>query len=116
MLCQRQGRYDEARRRHHDALELSRSFDFPGDEAESLNALAEAARSMGDLARAVAEHDTALTLAREFSYCPEQARAHDGLAHVHRDLDRVDLAHDQARQALDLYTALAVRTVGRCRM
>ncbi|MFI8826758.1 hypothetical protein [Streptomyces sp. NPDC053431] len=29
-------------------------------------------------------------------------------AHVHRDLGRVDLAHDHARQALDLYTALAV--------
>lgn len=108
LVCQRQGRYDEARRHHHQALELSRRFDFPGDEAESLNALAEAARSMGDLARAAAEHDTALTLAREFSYRPEQARAHDGLAHVHRDLGRMDLAHDHARQALDLYTALAV--------
>lgn len=108
LLCQRQGRYDEARRHHHQALELSRKFDFPGDEAESLNALAEAARSLGDFAQAVAEHDTALTLAREFSYRPEQARAHDGLAHVHRDLGRIDLAHDHARQALDLYTALAV--------
>ncbi|WKD35991.1 AfsR/SARP family transcriptional regulator [Streptomyces xanthophaeus] len=108
LLYQRQGRHDEARRRHHQALELSRRFDFPGDEAESLNALAEAARSLGDLAQAVAEHDTALTLAREFSYRPEQARAHDGLARVHRDLGRIDLAHDHARQALDLYTALAV--------
>ncbi|WP_369147005.1 tetratricopeptide repeat protein [Streptomyces sp. R44] len=108
LLYQRQGRYDEARRHHREALELSRRFDFPGDEAESLNALAEAARSMGDLAQAAAEHDTALTLAREFSYRPEQARAHAGLAHVHRDLGRVDLAHDHARQALDLYTALAV--------
>ncbi|MEU7011356.1 BTAD domain-containing putative transcriptional regulator [Streptomyces sp. NPDC046332] len=108
LVYQRQGRYDEARHHHHQALELSRRFDFPGDEAESLNALAEAARSMGDLARAAAEHDTALTLAREFSYRPEQARAHDGLAHVHRDLGRLDLAHDHARQALDLYTALAV--------
>ncbi|MEE1755282.1 AfsR/SARP family transcriptional regulator [Streptomyces sp. SP18CS02] len=108
LLCQRQGRYDEARHHHRHALELSRRFDFPGDEAESLNALAEAARSMGDLARAAAEHDTALTLAREFGYRPEQARAHDGLARVHRDLGRIDLAHDHARQALDLYTALAV--------
>ncbi|MFI1256442.1 AfsR/SARP family transcriptional regulator [Streptomyces netropsis] len=108
LLYQRQGRYDEARRHHHQALELSRRFDFPGDEAESLNALAEAARSMGDLAQAAVEHDSALTLAREFSYRPEQARAHDGLAHVHRDLGRIDLAHDHARQALDLYTALAV--------
>ncbi|MFG2981736.1 BTAD domain-containing putative transcriptional regulator [Streptomyces sp. NPDC048258] len=108
LLCQRQGRHDEARRHHHQALELSRRFDFPGDEAESLNALAEAARSLGDLAQAAAEHDTALTLAREFSYRPEQARAHDGLAHVHRDLGRIDFAHDHARQALDLYTALAV--------
>ncbi|MFD3947953.1 BTAD domain-containing putative transcriptional regulator [Streptomyces sp. NPDC058579] len=108
LLYQRQGRHDEARRQHHQALELSRKFDFPGDEAESLNALAEAARSMGDLAKAAAEHDTALTLAREFSYRPEQARAHAGLARVHRDLGRVDLAHDHARQALDLYTALAV--------
>ncbi|WP_406065859.1 tetratricopeptide repeat protein [Streptomyces sp. NBC_01077] len=108
LLYQRQGRYDEARHHHRDALELSRRFDFPGDEAESLNALAEAARSMGDLARAAAEHDSALTLAREFSYRPEQARAHDGLAHVHRDLGSIDLAHDHARQALDLYTALAV--------
>ncbi|MET9944603.1 tetratricopeptide repeat protein [Streptomyces sp. NPDC006341] len=47
LLYQQQGRYDEARHRHHDALELSRSYDFPGDEAESLNALAEAARSQG---------------------------------------------------------------------
>ncbi|WP_327280888.1 MULTISPECIES: tetratricopeptide repeat protein [unclassified Streptomyces] len=108
LLYQRQGHYDEARHRHHDALQLSRSFDFPGDEAESLNALAEAARSMGDLARAAAEHDTALTLAREFSYLPEQARAHAGLAHVHRDLGRIGGAHDHARQAFDLYTALAV--------
>lgn len=108
LLYQRQGRYDEARHHHRDALELSRRFDFPGDEAESLNALAEAARSMGDLARAAAEHDSALTLAREFSYRPEQARAHDGLAHVHRDLGHIDLARDHARQALDLYTALAV--------
>ncbi|WP_426404497.1 AfsR/SARP family transcriptional regulator [Streptomyces sp. R-07] len=108
LLYQRQGNYDEARHRHHDALQLSRSFDFPGDEAESLNALAEAARSMGDLARAAAEHDTALTLAREFSYLPEQARAHAGLAHLHRDLGRIGVAHDHARQALDLYTALAV--------
>ncbi|MFF5427765.1 MULTISPECIES: BTAD domain-containing putative transcriptional regulator [unclassified Streptomyces] len=108
LLYQRQGHYEEARRRHHDALELSRSSDFPGDEAESLNALAEAARSMGDLDRAAVEHDAALTLAREFSYRPEQARAHHGLAKVHRDLDRVDLAHDHARQALDLYTALAL--------
>ncbi|MEU6987962.1 BTAD domain-containing putative transcriptional regulator [Streptomyces sp. NPDC046324] len=108
LVYQQQGRYDEARHHHQQALELSRRFDFPGDEAESLNALAEAARSMGDLARAAAEHDTALTLAREFSYRPEQARAHDGLAHVHRDLGRIDLAHDHARQALDLYTALAV--------
>ncbi|MGW6565820.1 AfsR/SARP family transcriptional regulator [Streptomyces sp. NPDC054975] len=108
LVYQRQGRYDEARHHHHQALELSRRFDFPGDEAESLNALAEAARSMGDLDRAVAEHDAALILAREFSYRPEEARAHDGLAHVHRDLGRVDLAHDHARQALDLYTDLAV--------
>ncbi|MEU4270888.1 BTAD domain-containing putative transcriptional regulator [Streptomyces sp. NPDC026092] len=108
LLYRRQGRHDEARRHHHQALELSRKFDFPGDEAESLNALAEAARSMGDLTTAAAEHDTALTLAREFSYRPEQARAHDGLAHVHRDLGHIDLAHDHARQALDLYTALAV--------
>ncbi|MFJ8013482.1 BTAD domain-containing putative transcriptional regulator [Streptomyces sp. NPDC096339] len=108
LLCQRQGRHDEARRHHHDALELSRRFDFPGDEAESLNALAEASRSLGDLARAATEHDTALTLAREFGYRPEQARAHHGLAHVHRDLGRIDLAHEHARQALDLYTALAV--------
>ncbi|WP_371680345.1 BTAD domain-containing putative transcriptional regulator [Streptomyces sp. NBC_01276] len=108
LLYQRQGRYGEARRHHHDALELSRSFDFPGDEAESLNALAEAARSLSDLARAAAEHDTALTLARESGYRPEQARAHAGLAHVHRDLGRTDAAHDHARQALDLYTALAV--------
>ncbi|MFG2999839.1 BTAD domain-containing putative transcriptional regulator [Streptomyces sp. NPDC048340] len=108
LLYQRQGRHDEARRQHCQALELSRRFDFPGDEAESLNALAEAARSMGDLARSATEHDSALTLAREFSYRPEQARAHDGLAHVHRDLGRVDLAHHHARQALDLYTALAV--------
>ncbi|UQX03421.1 tetratricopeptide repeat protein [Streptomyces sp. RerS4] len=108
LLCQRQGRYDEARRHHGQALELSRRFDFPGDEAESLNALAEAARCLGDLDGAVAEHDTALTLAREVGYRPEQARAHDGLARVHRDLGRVDLAHDHARQALDLYTALAV--------
>ncbi|MDT9687210.1 BTAD domain-containing putative transcriptional regulator [Streptomyces sp. P9(2023)] len=108
LLYQRQGRYDEARRHHHQALELSRRFDFPGDEAESLNALAEAARSMGDLTQAATEHDSALTLAREFSYRPEQARAHDGLARVHRDLGRIDLAHDHARQALDLYTALAV--------
>ncbi|WP_338496213.1 BTAD domain-containing putative transcriptional regulator [Streptomyces sp. SJL17-4] len=108
LLCQRQGRYDEARRHHHDALELSRRFDFPGDEAESLNALAEAARSMGDLDRAAVEHDSALALAHEFGYRPEQARAHRGLAHVHRDLGRIDLAHDHARQALDLYTALAV--------
>ncbi|MFD3663016.1 BTAD domain-containing putative transcriptional regulator [Streptomyces sp. NPDC058659] len=108
LLYQREGRYDEARHHHRQALELSRRFDFPGDEAESFNALAEAARSMGDLAQAAAEHDTALTLAREFGYRPEQARAHDGLAHVHRDLGRVDLAHDHARQALDLYTALAV--------
>ncbi|MFF3836320.1 tetratricopeptide repeat protein [Streptomyces sp. NPDC001930] len=108
LLYRRQGRYDEARRHHHDALELSRRFDFPGDEAESLNALAEAARSMGDLEQAAAEHDSALALAREFGYRPEQARAHKGLAHVHRDLGRVELAHDHARQALDLYTALAV--------
>lgn len=108
LLCQRQGRYEEARCHHRDALELSRRFDFPGDEAESLNALAEAARSMGDLAGAAAEHEAALTLAREFSYRPEQARAHNGLAHVHRDLGSIDLAHDHARQALDLYTALAV--------
>ncbi|MEU3692152.1 AfsR/SARP family transcriptional regulator [Streptomyces narbonensis] len=108
LLCQRQGRYDEARRHHQQALELSRKFDFPGDEAESLNALAEAARSMGDLDRAATEHDAALALAREFSYRPEQARAHHGLAHVHRDLGRTGLAHDHARQALDLYTALAV--------
>ncbi|MFC9392023.1 tetratricopeptide repeat protein [Streptomyces sp. NPDC057027] len=108
LLYQRQGRYDEARHHHRHALELSRRFDFPGDEAESLNALAEAARSMGDLDRAAAEHDTALTLARESGYRPEQARAHDGLARVHHDLGRVGLAHDHARQALDLYTALAV--------
>ncbi|MGW5847645.1 tetratricopeptide repeat protein [Streptomyces sp. NPDC055254] len=108
LLYQRQGRYDEARRHHRQALELSRRFDFPGDEAESLNALAEAARSLGDLAQAAVEHDTALTLAREFGYRPEQARAHDGLARVHRDLGRIDLANDHARQALDLYTALAV--------
>ncbi|WP_329624940.1 tetratricopeptide repeat protein [Streptomyces sp. NBC_01255] len=108
LLYQRQGAYDEARRHHRQALELSRRFDFPGDEAESLNALAEAARSLGDLAQAAAEHDNALTLARECSYRPEQARAHDGLAHVHRDLGRIDLAHDHARQALDLYTVLAV--------
>ncbi|WP_407840727.1 tetratricopeptide repeat protein [Streptomyces sp. DSM 116496] len=108
LLYQRQGRHDEARHHHRQALDLSRRFDFPGDEAESLNALAEAARSMGDLAQAVAEHDNALTVAREFSYRPELARAHGGLAHVHRDLGRIDLAHDHARQALDLYTALAV--------
>ncbi|MFD3997487.1 tetratricopeptide repeat protein [Streptomyces sp. NPDC058583] len=108
LLYQRQGRYGEARRHHDDALELSRRFDFPGDEAESLNALAEAARSMGDAERAAVEHDSALALAREFGYLPEQARAHRGLAHVHRDLGRTDLAHDHARQALDLYTALAV--------
>lgn len=108
LLFQRQGRHDEARRQHLDALELSRRFDFPGDEAESLNALAEAARSLGDLDRAVTEHDAALTLAREVGYRPEQARAHHGLAHLHRDLGRTDLAHDHARQALDLYTALAV--------
>ncbi|NML48989.1 tetratricopeptide repeat protein [Streptomyces sp. R302] len=108
LLCQQQARYDEARRHHGEALDLSRRFDFPGDEAESLNALAEASRSLGDLARAVTEFDSALTLAREFSYLPEQARAHNGLAHVHRDLGRTDLAHDHARQALDLYTALAV--------
>ncbi|WNF29305.1 BTAD domain-containing putative transcriptional regulator [Streptomyces sp. C11-1] len=108
LVHQRQGRYDEARHRHHEALELSRRFDFPGDEAESLNALAEAARSMGDLDRAATEHDSALTLARESRYRPEQARAHDGLARVHRDLGRFDLARDHARQALDLYTALAV--------
>ncbi|MCX4986051.1 BTAD domain-containing putative transcriptional regulator [Streptomyces sp. NBC_00572] len=108
LLYQRQGHYDQARRHHHEALELSRNHDFPGDEAESLNALAEAARSMGDLPLAATEHDTALTLARECSYRPEQARAHKGLAHVHRDLGRPDLAHDHARQALDLYTALAV--------
>lgn len=108
LLYQRQGRYDEARRHHREALELSRRFDFPGDEAESLNALAEAARSLGDLERAASEHDDALTMARESSYRPEQARAHDGLARVHHDLGRIDLAHDHARQALDLYTALAV--------
>ncbi|WP_328924431.1 tetratricopeptide repeat protein [Streptomyces sp. NBC_00190] len=56
-----QGRYDEARRHHHHAVELSRRLDFPGDEAESFNALAEAARSMGDLAKAVAEHGLAPT-------------------------------------------------------
>ncbi|MFD6888180.1 BTAD domain-containing putative transcriptional regulator [Streptomyces sp. NPDC059957] len=108
LLYQRQGRYDEARHHHRQALDLSRRFDFPGDEAESLNALAEAARSTGDLAQAAAEHHAALTIARECSYRPEQARAHNGLAHVHRDLGRIDLAHDHARQALDLYTALAV--------
>ncbi|WP_328946748.1 tetratricopeptide repeat protein [Streptomyces sp. NBC_00250] len=108
LLYQRQGHYDEARRHHHQALELSRNHDFPGDEAESLNALAEAARSMGDLPLAATEHDTALILARECGYRPEQARAHKGLAHVHRDFGRTDLAHDHARQALDLYTALAV--------
>ncbi|MEU6934342.1 BTAD domain-containing putative transcriptional regulator [Streptomyces sp. NPDC046374] len=108
LLYQRQGRYDEARRQHRQALELCRKFDFPGDEAESLNALAEAARSLGDLTQAVTEHDNALALAREFGYRPEQARAHDGMAHAHRDLGRIDLAHDHARQALDLYTALAV--------
>ncbi|MEU7075163.1 BTAD domain-containing putative transcriptional regulator [Streptomyces narbonensis] len=108
LLYQRQGRHEEARRQHRDALELCRRFDFPGDEAESLNALAEAARSMGDLDRAATEHEAALTLAREFAYRPEQARAHRGLAHVHRVLDRPGLAHHHARQALDLYTALAV--------
>ncbi|SEC01937.1 BTAD domain-containing putative transcriptional regulator [Streptomyces sp. TLI_105] len=108
LLCQQQGRYEEARRHHSDALELSRRFDFPGDEAESLNALAEAARSLGNLAQAAIEHDTALALARESGYRPEQARAHDGLAHVHRDLGHIALAHDHARHALDLYTALAV--------
>ncbi|GAA3398820.1 AfsR/SARP family transcriptional regulator [Streptomyces roseoviridis] len=108
LLYQRQGRFDEARRHHHRALELSRVFSFPGDEAESLNALAEASRSLGDLPRAVVEHDAALVLARECGYRSEQARAHDGLAHVHRDLGHVDLAHVHARQALDLYTALAV--------
>ncbi|MFJ5139765.1 BTAD domain-containing putative transcriptional regulator [Streptomyces sp. NPDC088707] len=108
LLYQQQGRYDEARRHHDEALDLSRRFDFPGDEAESLNALAEASRSLGDLDRAATEFDSALTLARECSYLPEQARAHNGLAHVHRDLGRVPLAHDHARQALDLYTALAV--------
>ncbi|MFJ5075954.1 AfsR/SARP family transcriptional regulator [Streptomyces sp. NPDC088553] len=108
LLYQRQGRHDEARRHHDEALELSRRFDFPGDEAESLNALAEAARSLGDLERAAGEHDSALALAREFGYLPEQARAHRGLAHVHRGLGRTGLAHDHARQALDLYTALAV--------
>ncbi|GGW08057.1 SARP family transcriptional regulator [Streptomyces narbonensis] len=108
LLYQRQGRYEEARRQHRDALELCRRFDFPGDEAESLNALAEAARSMGDLGRAATEHEAALALAREFAYRPEQARSHRGLAHVHRELGRPGLAHDHARQALDLYTALAV--------
>ncbi|MFE0646107.1 BTAD domain-containing putative transcriptional regulator [Streptomyces sp. NPDC058877] len=108
LLCQRQGRHDEARRHHRHALELSRRFDFPGDEVESLNALGESARSMGDHAGAVVEHDAALALAREFSYRPEQARAHAGLAHAHRDLGHVDLAHEHGRQALDLYTALAV--------
>ncbi|MFH9726465.1 BTAD domain-containing putative transcriptional regulator [Streptomyces sp. NPDC017254] len=108
LLYRRQGHYDEARRRHRDALELSRRFDFPGDEAESLNALAEAARALGDLTLAESEHDSALTLARECGYRPEQARAHGGLAQVHRDLGRVDLARDHARQALELYTALAV--------
>jgi len=108
LVYQRQGRYDQARHHHRDALQLCRTFGFPGDEAESLNALAEAARSMGDLAAAIADHDAAPALAREISYRPEQARAHDGLAHVHRDLGHLDLAHEHAQQALDLYAALDV--------
>ncbi|MFB9530221.1 tetratricopeptide repeat protein [Nonomuraea roseola] len=63
LVCQRQGRYDQARRHHRDALHLCRTFGFPGDEAESLNGLAETAR----LAQAVDDHDSALALAREVS-------------------------------------------------
>ncbi|MFF9623990.1 hypothetical protein [Streptomyces griseosporeus] len=71
-MCRLQGRYDEARRHHRDALHLSPTFDFPGDEAASLDALAEPARSMGDLDQAIEDHGAALALAPRWATAPNR--------------------------------------------
>ena len=115
LVYAQQGHYDQARAHHQQALDLFRERGDLRDQAEVLNGLADAARSMGDPVQAVNDHTAALTLAREVGNQPQQARAHHGLARAHRDLGHADRARDHARQALSLYTSLAVPEVSEVR-
>ncbi|TMR99215.1 AfsR/SARP family transcriptional regulator [Nonomuraea basaltis] len=114
-VYQRQGRYEQALDHHRQALDLHCEIGSRDGETEALNHLGEAERLMSDPAQAVDRHHEALALALELGNHPEQGRAHDGLARAHRDLGRLDLAHDHAKLALDLYTGLGVPEVDEVR-
>ncbi len=105
---QQQGHYDRAVDHHRRALVLAREVGYPAGEVDALNGLGEALQAAGRPGQARPEHEAALALASRIGFRFEQARAHDGLAHIYLSTGDSGQARRHWRQALDIYTSLAV--------
>jgi DNA-binding SARP family transcriptional activator/tetratricopeptide (TPR) repeat protein len=104
----RLGEFDEAQRRHGEALDIGRTTGSTQLEAIALNGTAEtaAAAGMPDLAADAFRAALAVAVDRGAEY--EQARAHAGLGDAHESLGEHDEALQHWQRALDLYRTLHV--------
>lgn len=102
------GAFDEARRRHGDALVIGRSTGSTQLEAIALNGTAETELAAGAPDHAARSYRTAIAIAADRGAEYAQARAHAGLGDAHESLGKHAQAVEHWRRALDLYRTLRV--------
>jgi class 3 adenylate cyclase/tetratricopeptide (TPR) repeat protein len=102
MAHQVAGRFEEARRRKEEALEIFRAMDDIRPVGMMLNSLGETLRLKGDYAGARDRFQEALTNAREAGHRPEQILCLSNLAGAHLGLRDFAAAERLLRESIDL--------------
>jgi tetratricopeptide (TPR) repeat protein len=102
------GRFDEARRHAHQALDLARQLKAHGDEAHALFQLGavHAHTDPPDVVQAEAYFQQALALAEELGMRPLQAHCHLGLGTLYAELGQREQAHAELSEAIAMYRAM----------
>ena len=111
----RQGRLGEAADHLREALAMCQKLGDRATEAEALNGLGEVHLSAGRPGDAREQHAATLDLTTETGNRFEQARAHEGLGNAHHALGDTGEASRHWREALALYTDIAVPQAARVR-
>jgi tetratricopeptide (TPR) repeat protein len=102
MASQVAGRFEEARRRKEEALEIFRRMDDHQTVGMMLNSLGETLRLKGDYAAARDRYQEALSIARETGHRPEQILCLSNLAGARLGLGEFPEAERLLREAIDL--------------
>jgi class 3 adenylate cyclase/tetratricopeptide (TPR) repeat protein len=102
------GRLEEARQRAAQAIDLTRQYQFRGEQAWALWLLGEstARQASPEGEPATAHYRQALALAEELGMCPLQAHCHRGLGMLYARTGQQEQARTALSTAIEMYTSM----------